>query len=82
MTTGNVAFTRDTQAYFEAGNFIAHGDYFADKLMAYCHAYGDGFLRPSVPIIDMNVGATNGGLCDFNQHLIVAILGYCNLIHP
>ena len=47
-------------------------DDFANEFVADRHGHGDGFLRPNVPFIDVEVGAADAGAVDLDEDVIDA----------
>src|SRR5215831_9273947 len=60
MTAGDVSSAHDEIAAQKSFYVIAYGIDNPHKLVADYHRHGNGFLRPGVPVIDMNVGSTDG----------------------
>jgi hypothetical protein len=52
----------------------------ADKFVADCHGHRDRFLRPGVPVIDVDVGAADGRFHDADEHIICADFGNRNFL--
>ena len=50
-------------------------DDLSDKLVADRHRNRDGRLRPSVPFVNVNVGAADPRVSDADQHVIDAYVG-------
>src|SRR5690606_30233149 len=68
-------------------NFVAaHGstdfDDAADEFVADDQAWLDRALRPLIPEIDVQVGAADRGLLEFDENVIRPDLGQRNLLHP
>ncbi len=82
MTAGDVTFAGDPLADFEALDFAADLDDLADKFVADSHGDGNGILAPFVPIVDMDIGAADGRLFDFDQDIIVSGLRFRHILHP
>ena len=77
MTVGG-----DPVADLETAHFGTHLHDAAHKLVPDGHGHRNGLLGPGVPVINMNVGAADGGLADLDQNIVMADLGYRNLFHP
>ena len=54
----------------------------AGKFMTDHHGHGDGLLRPLIPVVDMHIGAANGGLMDLDQDIIEAHLRHGHILQP
>jgi hypothetical protein len=54
----------------------------AHELVPDRHGHGDGLLRPSVPVPDMDVGAANAGLENANQHVVRADIRHGHVLQP
>ena len=72
FATDDVAFAIDEIAFLVALRIRTDFLDGADKFMAYDHGRFDRFLRPVVPIVDMDIRATDRRLLDLDQHFIVA----------
>ena len=70
-----MTLARNNIANVKPGNVCPNFNDFASVFMATYHGHVYGFLRPIIPIVDMNIGATNGRLMNFNQHLISRYFG-------
>src|SRR5271165_3946496 len=82
MPAGDVPFAGDAIAGFDSAHFAAHLDDFARVLVTHGHGYGHGFLRPRVPVVDVHVGAANGGAVHLDQHVVVADRRLGHILHP
>ncbi len=82
VTTGNVAFTGDAVANVEAFHFLADADYFADIFVADYHWHGNSFLRPLVPVVDVNVSTADGGFTNFDQQIVMTDFRLRYVGHP
>ncbi|MNN71931.1 hypothetical protein D3C81_1879190 [compost metagenome] len=82
MSASNVAFTRHAIADFKTFHFLADADYFADILMPNNHWNRDGFLRPFIPVINVNVSPADGCFTDFNQQIVMTDFRFRNVGHP
>jgi hypothetical protein len=72
VAAGDVAFAGDTVTERKAAHFLADLDHFADIFVAHVHGHRNGLLRPLVPVPDVDVRATDGGLADADHHVVVA----------
>ena len=79
---GDVAFARDAIAHREATHLAAHVDDAAEVFVTHGHGHRDGLLRPGIPVVDVHVGAADGGLGDLDQHIVGADLGDLDVLHP
>ena len=82
VTAGDMAFARNAIADFEAFHFLTNTYHFTDIFMAYDHRHRDGFLRPLIPVIDVNVSPADGCFTDFNQQIVMPEFRYRNVGHP
>lgn len=63
-----MAFSRDNQAWPEVVG--ADLDNLADKLMPYQHRDRNGFLRPGISVVTMQVGLAARRSLDLDQHVV------------
>src|SRR5436190_2514096 len=82
MSTGNVPLAHDQIALAKTLDVIAHAIYNAHKLVADGHRHRNRFLRPGVPVVDVQVRATNRCLQDADEHVIAADFWNRNLLEP
>ena len=61
-----VAFTRDNLPWGKIVYIGTHLNNFANKFMAHYHGYRNGLLCPTVPVVDMQIGTTDGCAQHFN----------------
>ena len=80
--TNDVAFSGHDFSRMEVIDIIAHGDDFADKLVTDDHRHGNGFLRPGIPIVDMQVGAADGGTQNLDENVVDAKFRYGHIFQP
>jgi hypothetical protein len=66
-TAHDVAFSRDDIPWGEISDIRTDFDDSSDKFVPDDHRHGDRFLGPGVPVVDMQVGAADPGLFDFDQ---------------
>ena len=59
----------------------AHFHDFADILMPGSGAHPEGILRPLIPVPDVYICATNGGLVNFDHDIVVAYGGNLYALH-
>src|SRR5258706_5398796 len=78
----DVAFAADDVARVEVLNVRAGGDDAPDELVADDHGHGDRPLGPGVPVVDVDVGAADAGLEDFDQDVVDAERGLRNFLEP
>ncbi len=73
----DMAFAGDALAEAElARDAAADLHDLAGEFVAGDHRDGNGLLRPLVPVIDMDVGAADGGMGDADQHVFRAAFGH------
>ncbi len=82
VAAGDVAFAGDAIADGEAAHFLADGDHLSHILVPHHHGDGNGLLGPLVPVVDVHVGAADGGLADLDEQIVVAELGSRDIGHP
>jgi len=82
VSTDNVAFASDEVALGEALHTCADALDDADILVADDHRYWDRFLRPGVPIVDMDVSPADRRLLDSDEHIIVTDCGHRHFFQP
>ena len=82
VAAGDVAFAGDAIADGEAAHFLADGDHLSHILVTDHHGHGYGLLGPLIPVVDVHVGAADGGLADLDQQIVVAELGSRDVRHP
>ncbi len=82
VTAGDVAFARDPIAHREPTHFAAHVDDAAEVLVPNGHGHGNGLLRPGIPVVDVHVGAADGGLGDLDEHVVRTDLRDVDVPHP
>src|SRR5690606_39755365 len=54
----------------------------AHELVTHHHRHGDGGTSPLVPVVDVEIGATDRCSSDPHQHLVGADLGNRHFFHP
>src|ERR1700682_1111594 len=62
--------------------FAAHLDDLAGILVTHGHGYRHRLLSPSIPVVDVHVGAANGGAMHFDEYVVVSHGGFRNVLHP
>ena len=67
LAAGHVHFGGNEIAFLYAGDFIAEGDYFAAELVSGDERRMNASLGPAVPLVNVEVGAADGGDFDFDQ---------------
>ena len=50
-----MSFTRDAVANVKTFHFLTNPNHFTNVFVADNHGYRNGFLRPLIPVVDMNV---------------------------
>jgi len=78
-TTDDVPLAVDEVAGVEADDVGADGLDRADEFVADDHGCLDGFLGPSIPVVDVNVGAADGGFFDLDEDIVHAGGGHGDL---
>ncbi|CAM5629473.1 hypothetical protein RLIN73S_05304 [Rhodanobacter lindaniclasticus] len=82
VAADDVAFGGDAVADLVAGDAGADLHDAADELVADGEARLDRALAPLVPLVDVQVGAADGGFLDPDQHFVGTDLGHRHLFHP
>src|SRR4029077_8972579 len=72
VSARDVTLTDDQVAFCKTFYVIAYQIDNADKLMANDHRHPNHLLRPSVPVVDVQVRATYGCFQHSDQHVIAA----------
>src|SRR5438477_2457998 len=78
----HVTFAADDIAGEEIGHVGACLHDLADELMPDGHGHRDGFPRPLVPLINVNVGAADAGLQHLDEHVVDADLRGRHVVEP
>src|SRR5579862_2695381 len=68
----DVAFAADDVAGMEIGDVGADLHDLADEFVADGHGYGNGFLGPIVPFVNVDVGTADAGAFDADQDVVNA----------
>ena len=82
VAAGNMAFTGDAIANLEAFHFLADTHHFTDIFVTDNHRYRNGFLRPLVPVVDVNVSTADGGFTNFDQQIVMTDFRLRHVGHP
>ncbi len=69
-------FAADQFAEFHVVDVAADGGDMADEFVPDHHRGFDGLLRPFIPVVDVYVGAADGGFGDFDQDVVDAVFGH------
>ena len=77
-----MALTGDDIAHFQTGDVGTDLDDLAGEFMPTDHGHRNGFLGPGIPVVNMDVGAADGGFMDFDEHVIAADDGHRYIIQP
>ena len=78
----HVAFAADDVAGEEVVDVGADGDDFADEFVADGHGDGNGFLRPVVPVVDVDVGSADAGVEHADEDVVNAHRGFGDVFQP
>src|SRR5581483_6297856 len=78
----DMALAADEIADREVADVRAELDDLADELVADDHRHRDRPLRPRVPAVDVEVGATDAGLVDADQDVVDSELRLRDLLEP
>src|ERR1043166_7529729 len=72
VSADNMACTRDQISWRKAAHAIADTINNTDKFVTDDHRDRNCFLRPGVPIVNVNVGSADGRFQDSNQYVVTA----------
>jgi hypothetical protein len=75
-----MALARDDHAGRIIVDVLADLDDFADELVADHHRDGNRLLRPLIPLVDVQIGAADGGALDLDQHVVGARFGLGHIL--
>ena len=78
----DVSFPRHPVADLDRMHELADLFDHADVFVADGHRHGHVFLRPLVPVVDMQVGAADRDLADLDQHVLGTGLGPRHVLQP
>ena len=70
--TNEMAFSGNDVVPFEKFHRASNLGDRSDKLVSDDQGRGNRFLRPSVPVIDVEVGSANAGAVNFDEDIAVA----------
>ena len=82
MAADDVTFAGNEIARRKTFHAIADALDHADKFMADDHRHRDRFLRPRVPVVDVNVGSADRCFLDPNENLVAANFRNRNFLEP
>ena len=63
-------------------DILAYFDNLACVLMATDHGYWNGFLRPVIPVVDVNISTADGRLVNFDENFVSRNLGNRHVLKP
>src|SRR5271166_1194318 len=81
-SAGDMALTAHDVAGIEVVYVRPDLDDLSDKLMPDGHRHGDCFLRPLVPLKDVNVGSADAGMAHADEHIVDADGGFSDVFEP
>ena len=73
LSAGHVHLGGNEVAFLHAGHFVAERHHFSAELMPRNQGWLDAPLRPPVPLVNVQVSATNGSDLHLHQHVFPAI---------
>src|SRR5450759_535272 len=82
MTTSQMAFSGNSFANFKVGYSCAHFFNVPHVLMTNYHWNPDSFLRPCVPLINMQIGTADCRFLNFYDNIIKPRFRNRNFLHP
>src|SRR5690606_3435339 len=78
----NMAFARYALSNGKPNHFLANGLDHSHIFMSYYSRDFDRILGPGIPFINMDIGAANGCLFYFDQHIVYADGWFIYFVHP
>ena len=78
----HVALAADDFTGKEVVHIFADVDDFADEFVADHHGHGNGFLRPGVPLVNVQVGAADAGAVHADEDIIDPALRIGDILQP
>ena len=75
LAASHVHLGADKVAFLDGGDLAAHGGDRAAEFMTGNQRRVNALLRPSVPIVDMQIGPADGGDLHLHQHIVGAEAG-------
>src|ERR1700722_2320540 len=69
-------------AGMKAAHLAAHLDDFSGIFVTDGHGHGYCLLRPGIPVVNVHIGATDGGAMHFDEYIIVAYGRFRDILHP
>src|SRR6187402_2255193 len=82
MPANNVPLAADRLAWEEIRDIGSHAHDLTHELMPDRHRHVDSFLRPIIPVIDVDIGAADRRLFNPNEHIVNADLRLRHVIQP
>ena len=77
-----MTFARYDVTHRKPSDILAYLDDLACVLMTTDHRHLNGFLRPVVPVVNVNVSAADGSLVDFDENFVSRNLGDRHVLEP
>ena len=81
-SANHVALSADELAREKVGDICAYFDNFAHEFVAHHHGDRNGPLGPLIPLVDVDIGAADGGLLYLNENVVNADRGDRNIFQP
>ena len=82
MSAGDVSLAGHPIAGLDAAHLAADLDDLARILVTDGHRHRNGLLRPRIPVVDVHVGAADGGAVHLDEHVVVTDRGLRHVLHP
>src|SRR2546421_8593465 len=82
MTTNDMSLAAHHLPRKKVRDICADFDNLTHKLMAHNHRHGNGFLRPIVPLVNMQVSAADSCSIDPNQDIVLPDLRFGYVFQP
>jgi len=82
VAANQMPFTGYDVSRFEIVDIAADFIHRTDKLMPHMHGNLNRFLSPVIPVINVNIGAANGGFVNFNQNIVDADVRDRHIFQP
>ena len=78
----NMPLTGNNVTHLQPADVTAQLNNFTRKFMATDHGHGNRFLGPFIPVVNMDVGATNRCFVDLDQNVIATNFRNWHVFQP
>jgi hypothetical protein len=79
---GDMSLARDTVTDFKPFYEAPYFRDFSDEFVSDHHRYRYVCLRPIIPFVNVDIGAADGCLSKFYEHVIGSVIGLGYILHP